>query len=348
MIDLTTSKTTVEATLQRFLNEKQQGATVIHSSYRQLLDEIHRVVFSGGKRLRPHLVFLGYGAYDDTVSMIAAAHELLHTALLAHDDIIDRDLVRHGQPTIHAAYDKAYTDDLTNPLERAHFSESAALLAGDLLISFAYELIARAELPAKTHAAVTTIMAEGMFEVIGGELMDTEAAFVDNPADPLTIYRYKTASYSIIAPLLSGAVMSPIGYDQSSLNALRNFATKAGVAYQIQDDILGVFGRSGETGKSTVGDLREGKRTLLIEHFTKAASADQMALFSRTFGNTLASDDEFDLLKDALRDSGALASTKAAVTDYTQAALSTLQSVPDRELTDNLTGLADALITRKA
>ena len=347
MLDIVTSKTTVETTLQRFLDEKQQSATTIHPSYRQLLDETHRVVFSGGKRLRPHLVFLGYGTYDETVSMVAAAHELLHTALLVHDDIIDRDIVRHNQPTIHAAYNKIYTDNLTNPHDRAHFSESAALLAGDLLISFAYELITKAELPIKIHAAVTSLMTEGMFEVIGGELMDTEAAFVKYPADPLTIYHYKTASYSIIAPLLSGAVMSPANHDQPSLDALRSFATNIGVAYQIQDDILGVFGRSGETGKSTVGDLREGKRTLLIEHFTKAASADQMALFSRTFGNTSARDDDFTMLKNYLRDSGALASTEVAVADYTQAALRALQNVPNRELTKNLTALVDMLITRK-
>jgi len=348
MLDIVTSKTTVETTLQRFLDKKQQSATTIHPSYHQLLDETHRVVFSGGKRLRPHLVFLGYGAYDETVSMVAAAHELLHTALLVHDDIIDRDIVRHNQPTIHAAYNKIYTDNLTNLHDRAHFSESAALLAGDLLISFAYELITKAELPIKIHAAVTSLMTEGMFEVIGGELMDTEAAFVKYPADPLTIYRYKTASYSIIAPLLSGAVMSPTNHDQPSLDALRSFATNIGVAYQIQDDILGVFGRSGETGKSTIGDLREGKRTLLIEHFTKAASADQMALFSRTFGNTSARDDDFTMLKNYLRDSGALASTEVAVTDYTQVALHALQNVPNRELTKNLTTLVDMLITRTA
>lgn len=346
MIELSASKVAVEDTLRTFLDTKKKTATTIHPSYGRLLAEIERVVFSGGKRLRPHLVFLGYGSYDEPIRKVAAAHELLHTALLAHDDIIDRDTIRHGQPTIHAAYNDFYAQEITDTHERQHFSQSSALLAGDLLISFAYECIASAGLPGTLGATVTSLLAEGMFEVVGGELLDTEAAFSRDPADPLTIYRYKTASYSLIAPLLSGAVTSPRQYDQASLDALKSFAVHAGIAYQIKDDLLGVFGHSDQTGKSTIGDLREGKRTYLIDAFTASASPEQMAVFSHTFGNGAADDNQFSALKDALQSSGACAATEAAIADHTQQALDSLKEVYNPDLTDSLTALADMLITR--
>lgn len=348
MVDLAMSKETVDTTLADFLQLKKRAAADIHPSYARLLDEIERVVFSGGKRLRPHLVFLGYGAYDETIAAVAAAHELLHTALLAHDDLIDRDDFRHGQPTIHAAYTTFYAHDLPDSHERRHFSRSAALLAGDLLISLAYELLASVDISREKHRAITSLLSTGMFEVIGGELLDTEAAFISASVDPLTIYRYKTASYSLIAPLLTGATLSHHDYSETSLKALREFATHAGIAYQIRDDILGVFGKSKETGKSTTSDLREGKRTLLMSTFTARASAEDMDLFSRTFGNAAASDDQFDTLKTVLRTSGALSATEAAVTNHTEQALDSLAKCHNPELINQLTALADTLITRNA
>lgn len=348
MIDIATSKTVVEDTLRIFLDRKKEAALAIHPSYRQLLDEIDRVVFSGGKRLRPHLVFLGCGTYDETAATVAAAHELLHTALLAHDDIIDRDAVRHGQPTIHSAYNSAYRHVLADTSEREHFSESAALLAGDLLISFAYELLSKASLPEKQRTALVSLFSEGMFEVIGGELLDTEAAFVDEPADPLTIYRYKTASYSLISPLLSGAIMSSPAYDHASLDALRQFATSTGIAYQIKDDLLGVVGESNLTGKSTTSDLREGKRTFLIDTFISTAAPDRLALFDQTFGHADATDDDLALLQDVIRASDAVAATETAVHDHTRQALESLRYLNNPELADTLADLADLLITRKS
>ena len=332
MVDLAISKETVDTTLADFLQLKKRAATDIHPSYARLLDEVERVVFSGGKRLRPHLVFLGYGAYDETIATVATAHELLHTALLAHDDIIDRDDIRHGQATIHAAYDTVYAHDLDDINERLHFSRSAALLAGDLLISFAYELLATADVPHEKHQMISSLLSTGMFEVIGGELLDTEATFTNTSADPLTIYRYKTASYSLIAPLLTGATLSSQNYDETTLDALHQFAVHAGIAYQIKDDLLGVFGNNDETGKSTIGDLREGKRTFLIDAFTANASADQMTLFTQIFGQSTASNQQFAALKDALQTSGALAATKVAITEHTDKALSYIRQLQNPDL----------------
>lgn len=348
MLSLATSKHTVEAVLHEFIGSKRVAANAIHPSYGRLLQEIERVVFSGGKRLRPHLVFLGYGSYDASISHVAAAHELLHAALLVHDDIIDRDDTRHNQATIHHAYDTHYNPHLKNESEREHFSKSTALLAGDILLSFAHELLAGANLAEEHHQKTVQLIAQGMFEVVGGELLDTEAVFIPETYDPLVVYRYKTAGYSIIAPLLTGAHLSPQHYDTEVLDALYRYAEAIGISYQIQDDILGVFGENDTTGKSTVSDLREGKQTLLISNFKAVASFEHTTLFDEVFGSTESSKEQLVALKSAIQASGARELTEKTAANYMKQALVHLNLLPDSELKASLLELTETLIGRKS
>lgn len=347
-MDLAKSQKIVNKVLATFLDEQKIAAQSLHPSYGRLYEEIERVVFAGGKRLRPHLVFLGRGAYDEQTAKVAAAHELLHTALLIHDDIIDRDTMRHGQATIHHTYNSShYTPFIDDEQERRHFSTSAALLAGDILITAAHELIRQANLPQAQYQEVARIMNTGTFEVVGGELLDTEASFVPNLFSPLLVYRYKTASYSFIAPLLTGAALtnhSKTGDDTT----LRDYATHLGIAYQIKDDVLGVFGDSNATGKSNTGDLREGKQTMLISEFIKNASHDQLKLFHESFGKPDASTSQLEALKEAIRQSGALKVVTKLENDYMQKALSAAHDIKDPSLQKSLLELVDLLNGRAA
>lgn len=348
MISLATSQDTVNRVLVEFLAEQKDAAMAIHPSYGQLYEEIERSVLAGGKRLRPHLVFTGYGTYDDSIAHVAAAHELLHVALLVHDDIIDRDILRHGQPTIHHNYEiKLYKDTIEDPSERTHFSMSAALLAGDLLISSAYQLIARANLTQEAHKKAVQLIGTAIFEVAGGELLDTEAPFQPDNYNPLVIYRYKTAGYSLIAPLLTGAYLSQhVGDDD--IEHLREYATNLGIAYQIKDDILGLFGETSSTGKSTFGDLREGKQTLLIDEFKDKANAEQRFLFDATFGKPEADEAALTQLKKTIEDSGALASTLSLEAHYTEKAFIAARSVSHEALKEELLFLIGFLKERRA
>ncbi len=348
MISLAKSQQVVNATLSSFLNEQKDTALAIHSSYGRLYEEIERVVFAGGKRLRPHLVFLGYGSYDESVAKVAAAHELLHVALLIHDDIIDRDTLRHGQATIHHNYDIVhYAPFLDNHQDRHHFSTSAALLAGDLLISSAYELLRRASLELDQYQEVTRLMSVGIFEVAGGELLDTEAPFVPGTYAPMLVYRYKTTGYSFISPLLSGAVLSSHN-SAEDIDKLRTYATNLGIAYQIKDDYLGVFGETATTGKSTFSDLREGKQTVLIAEFEKKATPEQRELFNTTFGQPSASETNLLLLKDALKESGALNEAARLEKEFTEKALVAIQEIQNPSLRDSLLELINFLNGRDA
>lgn len=300
MLSLSTAQNEIHAALAGLFQEKVPQAHAIHPSYGRLIEEIERVVMNGGKRLRPYLVYIGNGAINAHATRVGVAHELLHAALLVHDDIIDRDDIRHGQPTIHHAYfAHHYQKVISDDTERIHFSRSAALLAGDLLISWAYELLG--QLP--QSSALIARISQGIFEVAGGELLDTESPFIPEVRDPLVIYRYKTAGYSFIAPLLSGAELQ--GLSGEDIKALETYASSLGVAYQIQDDLLGTFGDTEITGKSSVNDLREGKYTLLITYFLEVANDEQVALYKNVFGNTAATQEEIDSLKMAIDASGA-------------------------------------------
>ena len=340
MTSLEKSRLIVDDYLQTFLRDKRVLATSMHPNYERLLGEIERVMLAGGKRLRPHLVFVGYGAQDRLITPVAASYELLHTALLVHDDIIDRDTMRHNEATIHQSYFENHYTSITNPAERHHFSTSAALLAGDLLISWAYELLASVSLPVDSSRQSSQIMSEAVFKVTGGELIDTESPFNATPIDPIVIAQYKTASYSFVGPLLAGATLSAHPYSKQSLNTLKTYATNLGIAFQIRDDILGVFGDEAKTGKSTIGDLREGKRTVLIEFFTTTATPDEYRLFHEYFGNPQASDASLAQLKELLRTSRAYAKTIELEETYLQQASSALEDLKDEPLYADLRELS--------
>ena len=348
MISLEKSQQQVNETLSAFLEEKKAAAVAIHPSYGRLYTEIERVVFAGGKRLRPHLVFLGYGSYDASIAKVAAAHELFHIALLIHDDIIDRDTLRHGQATIHHNYDIVhYAPFIDDDKDRHHFSTSAALLAGDLLISSAYELIREAELDTAQYQQATKLLNTAVFEVAAGELLDTEAPFMPDSYTPILVYRYKTTGYSFIAPILTGATL--IGNNsEEDLQRLRDYATNLGIAYQIKDDCLGVFGETTKTGKSTFGDLREGKQTILIAEFKKEATPEQIEKFNASFGRPNVTDDELSELKEIIRSSGALDATMAIGRDYAENAVNAARAIENESLRQNLLELTQFLSKRSA
>ena len=122
-----------------------------------------------------------------------------------------------------------------------------------------------------------------MFEVIGGELIDVEAGFImTEQFDPMTIYRYKTASYSLVGPLVSGALCAEV--DETTRGILQEFGTQCGIAFQLQDDLIGMFGDEATTGKSADTDVREGKRTVLIAEHQTMMNDEQAARFAQWFG----------------------------------------------------------------
>lgn len=317
----------LDTTLETFFAHKKSKATRLGKQYERLWKELERQVNAGGKRLRPDMVFLAYLAYGGTeihkIAPAAAAQELLHQSLLMHDDIIDRDYIRHGVTNIQGSYRKHYANYVQITTDIDHFAASAAILGGDLLLAGAYELIAATDVSFKIKQDIQQLFSQGVFAVSGGELMDVESTFLPrNEVDTIGIATHKTASYSFVAPLLIGATLASVNNEQKNL--LATFAENLGIAFQLKDDLLGVFGDEEVTGKTTTGDITEGKFTYLVESFYKNASKADQAIFNQFFGKHDATMGEVDLVKELLQTSGARLATEEKIAAYEQTCEQTL------------------------
>ena len=342
-MDIEKSRTLMNDYLERIFVARTEKADSIHERYRILWDRIQRLSFCGGKRIRPYLTMVAYGQMDEKIAPVAAAQELVHIAMLIHDDVIDEDDVRRGQKNINGTYKEEYNDYL-DPPRASHFASSIGILAGDALLSEAYFAIADCEFDATIKQKILMRLHISLYEVIGGELIDVEAGFVPVSIDPELIYRYKTSSYSFVGPLLTGAYCAEL--DEKTCAALEEFGTSLGIAYQIQDDLLGVFASQEEIGKTPLIDLRDGKHTLLAAYHKEMMDEAATKRFAY-FGKTQATDEQLRAIKNDMEASGAKQRTLDAATEYSSRALAALQSLEPGARREELQRLAEQLTDRK-
>lgn len=314
------SLSTVDSVINSFFERSIKDAATIDPTYERLWKALYSLIQSGGKRLRPKMTLLSYEAFGGSspkqIMPIAAAQELLHFSLLIHDDVIDRDYIRYGVANIAGQYRQTYCSRASSAEDLIHFANSAAIIAGDLMLSGAHQLIASSELPRKSIATAQRLLSNGIFEVAAGQLLDFELSFMPyKQGDALKVAIYKTASYSFVPPLLTGASLA--GAESDQLSDLRDFAIALGVAFQFTDDILGVFGDEKKTGKSNISDITEGKRTFMVEKAFKLFSTADRAVFMKAFGNADASHSEIEAAKLLLESSGARYATEQRITHYT-------------------------------
>jgi len=324
------AKIRIDTYIEALLKERADQATGISVHYAAAWQTISTLYQGGGKRLRPYMTLLTYQAFSnessEAIIPAAAAQELLHQSMLIHDDIIDRDLIRYGIRNVTGQFYDYYEHLIPEPTERRHFAESAALLAGDLVLSEAYYQITQSKVPAETIIIAQRLLSESIFHVAGGELLDTEASFRPRrDIDPLTIAAQKTASYSFVGPLVMGATLAHAPEEQIAL--LRDLGNTVGIAFQLRDDIIGIFGDEAVTGKSTTGDICEGKQTLLIDEFYKRASPEQQTQFEAVFGKADASNEQVQAARDLLIESGTLAAIEAYIANYETACIEKLEAL---------------------
>lgn len=344
--DLSVAKEFVEKYMTEIIEERKKESAAIHPAYRTFWDEIGAVTLFGGKRIRPYLTFVGAGGIDENTIKVATAQELLHIAVLIHDDIIDKDLMRHGAKNVSGRYTERYQKYFTDN-EASHYANSTALLAGDMLIAEAHRCIQQTTYNESIKHRLHERLYTSMYQVIAGELLDVEATFVDDlEYDPIKIYELKTASYSLVGPLLSGAYCADL--PEESTDILERFGHALGIAYQIQDDLLGLYGNGSRTGKSTTGDLREGKCTLLVALHEARMNDDQRQRFSTIFAHAGSSDADFAMIREDMITSGARAEAYERVEQYYQIAEDQLMTLQDEFRRSQLSALVDKLRGRES
>jgi geranylgeranyl diphosphate synthase type II len=338
----------VEEVLERFFSLSTQRAASLAPSYEALWKTL-KANTSGGKRFRPHMVMTAYGALGGqdfgAAAHVGASFELLHTALIVHDDVIDRDFVRRGIPNVSGSYrDIAQTAGISLPTAE-HRGMSVAVIAGDLALTGAFRLIERAHTTPQIREKLVELLDKAVFDSAAGELIDVDFslhASMPSVEDIVHMERLKTAVYTFEAPLQAGALLAGAG--QEVLDALGEFGRNIGIAYQIVDDLLGVFGDEQVTGKSALGDLREGKRTALISF---ASQTPQWSQIAELIGNSDLSDAEAALVREVLENSDAKAFTQRLAADYADHAIAALNgSVIPEVLRNELTPLVKSVVER--
>lgn len=264
---------------------------------------------SGGKRLRPQFCRAGWivagGCPDsDDILAAAAAFEWLQASALVHDDLMDESDTRRGKPSIHRAFETRHRTEV-GAGDAAQFGRSSAVLLGDLMLSWSDELMTRAILDSPTMAP-NIRSARHYFdlcktEVVAGQYLDvvgqTHHGF--SVADAMRVVRFKSAKYTIERPLHVGAALA--GADADLLTRLSAFGMPLGEAFQLRDDMLGVFGDPAVTGKPAGDDLREGKRTVLIARTAERTDDGGRELLSHGLGSA----DHVDRLRELIVSTGA-------------------------------------------
>ncbi|WP_315094793.1 polyprenyl synthetase family protein [uncultured Cellulomonas sp.] len=267
----------------------------------------------GGKLMRPRLAvtaYLGLGGQDAAaIAPVAAAIEVLHTAMLVHDDLLDHDEVRRGRPNVAGASRARLVSQGHDERVVSDQVLAAGLLAGDLAIASAFSLVVSAPADRAALLRVVGLLAEGIETTVVGELLDVTAALSSpRDVDALAVAELKTAAYSGSLPLVVGAILA--GADEGRIARLSAVGSALGVAFQLTDDELGVFGDPAVTGKSVLSDLREGKRTELLRRAFAMADDAGRAVLDAHVGRADLDEAGAAAVRDVLVSSGALDSVR--------------------------------------
>ncbi len=320
----------VEDVLARFLDTQRRHLVEIDPALRQVADTVAAFVLRGGKRLRPAFAYWGYRAagamHQDEALTSMAALELLHACALIHDDVMDASDTRRGEPAVHRTFATRHTEFGWEG-DPTRFGRSAAILLGDLCLAWSDQLFHGCGLPATRLAAVQPVYDGMRTELMAGQYLDvlTQASGETTVERASKVARYKSGKYTVERPLLFGAALAGASADVRA--AFSGYGVPLGEAFQLRDDVLGVFGDPRQTGKPAGDDLREGKRTYLVAEALRTASPTQRAALADRLGDPLLDDRGVTELREIITVTGALARTEQRITALTTSALAALVDV---------------------
>lgn len=346
----------VQSALDAFLDDQSERLAPLGPDAARLLAEARSSV-SGGKRFRAAFCYWGHRAFhpgnpddpddpDDAALVRACASlELLHASALVHDDLMDASDTRRGRPATHRQFGAEHRSSGWSG-DPEQYGAAAAILLGDLLLGWADEMLRRCGLPPSAVAPVLEVFDHCRSEVITGQFLDVsvQARGRADVETAMRVLRYKSAKYSIERPLHIGAALA--GATPQDLAALSAFGLPLGEAFQLRDDLLGVFGDPDTTGKPAGDDLIEGKRTVLVALALDAASPADGELLDRSLGTALSADQIVGLRR-IIDESGAHAQVEAVIGELAGLAVAALDRVGvDDHARDVLRELASAATQR--
>lgn len=332
----------VDARLDAVLAEHRSEWTAIDPLLGEIIDRLDTLVMSGGKRVRPAMAYWGFvGAGgnpgDPAIANLGAALELLQAFALFHDDVMDDSPTRRGIPTAHTSEIVRHRDGGWSG-EGRRYGEAVAILAGDVSLVLADVLLT------DTPASVRRLWDQLRIEVNLGQFLDVAGTVRGAVSEDTSnrIIDYKTARYTIMRPLQMGAALA--GRDDLA-PALEAIGRPLGLAFQLQDDLLGAFGEPEVTGKPVGDDLREAKPTPLLARARSLASPAQQAILNLVGGEL--NDQQVRDVQNALVETGAVSEIKAQIASLTSETISGIHATSlSADASDHLTQLAEYLAGR--
>jgi geranylgeranyl diphosphate synthase, type I len=353
----------VQERIDAHLQQHQAHLAEISSDLDSFIS-ISQDLLAGGKRFRALFSYWGWRAVrsDDRegdlpgVVLAATALEVFHAAALVHDDIMDNSDTRRGFPSAHKRFEKIHRDGALVG-DPAAFGRSAALLLGDLLLAWSDELFGHGLAMVAERASAVGARSEFntmRTEVTLGQYLDVleEGTWTQHPENELRdranrVILYKSAKYSVEAPLAIGAVLG--GAHPEQLATLRAFGQPLGIAFQLRDDLLGVFGDPNTTGKPAGDDLREGKRTVLVACARERIAASERDTLDTLLGDRGLTDDQIVVLQNLIERSGAIEEVESIIDDKAREAMTAIADAAiDNEALLELVQLATTVVRRSA
>jgi len=345
----------VQAVIDTVLAQERNTLAGISADLSPMMHDLTGLM-SGGKRLRAAFCYWGWRAAADPDSIVAldaammrasASLEFLQACALIHDDVMDGSDTRRGLPAVHRSFQLRHeSSQWTGSAEL--FGMGAAILLGDLCLAWADQLLFQSGLPDPALLRAKPVYDLMRTELMAGQYLDLlEQARSEPSIDRArTVVRFKSAKYTIERPLHLGAALA--GGSPALVLAYSDFGLALGEAFQLRDDILGVFGDPSQTGKPAGDDLREGKSTVLVAAAFAGATPAQSARLRSALGNHQLSAADVTEVQQILMDTGAVQATELLITQGTDAAHAALAAAPiSADGRAALTTLVDAA-TRRA
>ncbi|MFC7613800.1 polyprenyl synthetase family protein [Actinokineospora soli] len=320
----------VERALTDYLASRHADMAEAAPSFGSAVASLSGFVLGGGKRIRPTFAWWGWrgsggsGDGPDARAVLrgVSALELIQACALVHDDLMDASAMRRGKPTVHVEFAARHREQgwLGEP---DRFGAAAAILLGDLALAWADDMFATSGLDAGRLAAALPPWQAMRAEMLAGQYLDvlTQAKGDETEATALSVARMKTAAYTVERPLHLGAALA--GAPAPTVAALREFGADIGLAFQLRDDLLGMYGDTAETGKPAGDDLREGKRTLLMS-IGMAADPVKAELLRSALGDDDLTEQTLSDVRQVLVEVGAVAEVERRIDALTEAALAAL------------------------
>ncbi|MFF3868427.1 polyprenyl synthetase family protein [Micromonospora sp. NPDC001898] len=341
----------VDKALTEFLAGQHAWMKGVDEDLVPVAEAIEAFVLGGGKRLRPAFAYWGFrgagGGDSDQVVTALAALEFVQASALIHDDLMDRSDTRRGEPAVHRRFAARHRSAGWGG-NADGFGDAAAILLGDLCLVWSDELLHSAGLDPRIVARARPVFDEMRTEVTVGQYLDvlTQATGDTSVERAGKVARYKSAKYTVERPLLLGAALAGATADVRA--AYSAYGLPLGEAFQLRDDVLGVFGDPSQTGKPAGDDLREGKRTYLVAVAVEATDAAGRELLLGRLGDPGLDEDGVARLRELITSTGALARAEERIATLTDTALTALATVDlETEARQALVDLAVAA-TRRA